>query len=111
MPKTPYDYEDLFDGTQSSTCPLPCTTHLIESRLLSKENTGMEYSMISITFSQSTLVTKTNFLRFSFSNLLSSLGGSMGLWLGLGLLQTLELGLEFLVRRSREIRQYFEYEN
>ena len=37
------------------------------------------------------MVTKTNFMKFIFVNFLSGLGGCMGLWLGIGLLQTLEI--------------------
>jgi hypothetical protein len=45
-----------------------------------------------LTFSPKVRVTKTDFLRFYLSTFLSDLGGSMGLWLGLGIAQVFQLG-------------------
>ena len=39
------------------------------------------------TFDQDVVVTRTLFPPFSLSQFLSNLGGSLGLWLGLGVLQ------------------------
>ena len=50
-------------------------------------NTG-----ISLEFMPRVEVTTTEFVRPLVSSLLSDLGGSMGLWLGLGVLQALQLG-------------------
>ena len=36
-------------------------------------------------------MTRTDFLKFYLSTFLSDLGGSMGLWLGLGMVQAVEL--------------------
>ena len=94
-----YDYSDLADGTQKSSCLLPCSTINIKSRLLAEKTAAVNNSVINLTFSQGVLVTKTNFLKFIFVNFLSDLGGCMGLWLGIGLLQTLEIITKFILPR------------
>ena len=94
-----YDYGDLADGTQKSHCPLPCSTISIESRLLAKKMSKFNNSIINLTFSQEMLVTKTQFLKFIFTNFLSDLGGSMGLWLGIGLLQVMEVTIKCILPR------------
>ena len=82
-------YEKLHDGRMKSKCPIPCSTFHIESRYLRGE--VFAKPGISLFFNQDIMVTKTEFLKFTFEKFLSDIGGSMGLWLGLGLLQTLEL--------------------
>ena len=51
------------------------------------KNTG-----ISMEFMPMLEVTTTEFVRPLVSGLLSDMGGSMGLWLGLGVLQALQMG-------------------
>ena len=101
LPNTPYDYEDLHDGTQISPCLLPCSTISIESRLLAEKMSRGNFSTISLTFSQSISVTTTDFLKFAFVNILSDLGGCLGLWLGLGLVQTIEIVMKIILPRIR----------
>ena len=94
LPKFPqgkYDFVDLFDGTQISTCLLPCTTVYVESRLLTESVTPENVSKIDIYFNPHVTVTTTDFIKFIFANLLSEIGGGLGLWLGLGLMQMVEV--------------------
>ena len=94
-------YGDLFDGTQLSDCPVPCTTtntdtkHLFDITNVRNSNS----STILLTFSSKVLVTKTDFPEFSLVSFLSEVGGSMGLWLGLGMVQVLELVINSLLPR------------
>ena len=91
----PLIYNDLFDGTEKSPCPLPCSTYSFESRFLKRNPTDyLNDSYVEISFPSSMTVTSTFFLKFSFTNTLSSIGGSMGLWLGLSLLEALQVLLE-----------------
>ena len=56
---------------------------------------------VDLTFSQGMTVTKTKFKKFNFTILLSEIGGSMGLWLGLGLLQVLEISIKYILSRLK----------
>ena len=64
----------------------------MESRFISRR----EYSNdlrdnIIISFSQSVQITTSDFPAFVLLDFLSKLGGSLGLWLGVGVVQILEL--------------------
>ena len=58
----------------------------------------MEEPGIWLQLIQDVTVTKTEFLKFTFEKFLSDVGGSMGLWLGLGLLQSFELFTNYVCR-------------
>jgi hypothetical protein len=75
-------YGDLFDGTQLSDCPLPCTTKNTETKHISDNIGPRNLSTLLLTFSSKVLVTRTDFPEFSLASFLSEVGGSMGLWLG-----------------------------
>ena len=93
-------YTDLVLGTAVNDCPLPCTTTQITAVFLDeKTEKNSKYSKIDIAFSDTVTVTKNVFPKFNPAEFLSELGGSMGFWLGLGVVQTLELVFCF-VRRA-----------
>ena len=87
----PNYYVDIIEGTLMSQCQLPCSLMHVESRFLREKRSDHNRSFIILTFSNNVLVTKTYFLKFNFLIFLSDVGGSMGLWLGIGLLQALEI--------------------
>ena len=95
----PPNFYDFFNGNRRSNCSLPCSTIKIESRYLYTDKLHTNYSMIELSLPEIMSVSTTRFLRFSFSNTLSSVGGTMGLWLGLGLLQALQIVLECILTR------------
>ena len=97
-----YPYFDLIDGTQKSNCPMPCSTMQVESRLLQEKLGEGNIHFVDLTFSQGMTVTTTKFKKFNFTILLSEIGGSMGLWLGLGLLQVLEISIKYILSRIRK---------
>ena len=72
-----------------SSCTPPCTqtktmvTYLLEESLDDDTN-------IELLLPQSFLVTENLIPEFSVVSLFSGLGGSLGLWLGLGVLQLLQ---------------------
>ena len=79
------------DGTDLSSCPLPCT--LTKTQVSKAYTTEYPFPGIRIDFVKTMAVTKTDFLPFSLNRFLSSVGGSLGLWLGLGMVQLGELGV------------------
>lgn len=89
------DFSPLFNGILKSDCPLPCSTIHVESRLFRQEEQKNGRGFIELHFSQALMVTDTYFQKFNFILFLSDIGGCMGLWLGLGLLQTLEIAVGF----------------
>ena len=90
-------FEDLFDGTQLSDCPLPCITTTTETKHISDKTNPCNLSTLLLTLSSKVLVTRTDFPEFRLASFLSEVGGSMGLWLGLGMVQALELVINSLL--------------
>ena len=84
-------FKDLMDGSQLSDCPLPCTTTNTETKHILDRTGNRNYPTLFLSFSSKVMVTRTDFLKFSLASFLSEVGGSMGLWLGLGMVQALEL--------------------
>ena len=74
-------------------CPLPCIqtqakTVFIEE--MYKTSSSRNMSRIDIAFDNKVDTTIRDFPTFNFSRFLASLGGTLGLWLGLGILQVLD---------------------
>jgi hypothetical protein len=95
-------YENLFDGTFVSDCPLPCTTLYTETRFISQE--FEEQNMIDITFSPKVQVTTTDLVKLPLSSFLSNVGGSLGLWLGLGAVQAMTMLINCVLSRRCQCR-------
>ena len=94
-------------GISVSDCPLPCTTTQTEPK--------GKGTRIDITFSSKVKITTTDFVKPTLSSFLSEVrlkymkvvtkakrklpqvGGSMGLWLGLGAVQVFQLLVDFLL--------------
>ena len=56
-------------------------------------NSPYPYSVIAFTFNQKVSVTESYIPEFSLSTFFASLGGSLGLWLGVGAVQLLSGGV------------------
>ena len=66
----------------------------ISGRLMSKEkNQYSSYSIISFTINQEILTEESFVPTFSVSSFFADLGGSLGLWLGVGAVQLLTSGV------------------
>ena len=103
FPNNSIAYGDLLDGTQISDCPFPCIATYVETRLLSESLSTFNGSHIDLTFSPNISITTTSFLKFIFAKFLSDLGGCMGLWLGLSMVQLVETVLKcFLLRVGKK---------
>ena len=75
------------EGTQVSDCPLPCRSTIFVSSLIATEQTSFNDSSIEITFENTVAIYKTDFAQFTLLDFLATVGGSSGLWLGMGAFQ------------------------
>ena len=84
-------YSDLLLGRTVSDCCLPCTKTAIKTVANEEKRVVFNWSKIAIDFTRKVTVSKHEFPKFNAINFVSAIGGSMGFWLGLGVIQTLEL--------------------
>jgi hypothetical protein len=91
----------LFDGTKPSNCPLPCSRVKTKTKFLEKHIAKSHRTMLALTFSQTVKVSKTDFDTPHFSTFLSDVGGSVGLWLGLGVLQAADMVIDLVLPWAR----------
>ena len=82
--------KSLYRGSTLSNCPMPCTTYRTTTRMISKR-ASYPLGRILLSFSEKVTMTITELETPSVSELLSELGGSIGLWLGLGAFQAIEI--------------------
>ena len=80
QPTSNYGY-----GILQSPCKLPCTSTRTTTQL--SEVVSHELPFILVKFQDTIQVTRTDIVQFSLTTFLSNLGGSLGLWLGLGMVQ------------------------
>ena len=83
---------------------MPCNTFATNSRLISGRATA-EKSNIVLTFSETVQMTITEMETPSISGLLSAVGGSIGLWLGIGVFQAIEILSHILLPLTNRIRR------
>ena len=86
-------------GTNRSACHVPCTRTYIQTSYLSDQVLAKD-SRIYITFDNMLVVSTTEFPKFNLADSLAALGGSLGLWLGLGVVQFLELIANTVAKRN-----------
>ena len=94
-----FNFRDMSDGTQASDCPPPCTTHHTSATFLAEIARNKNYSEIVLTFSNTVTAKATTYPTFKLDLALAELGGSMGLWLGLGILQIIEIAAKGISAR------------
>ena len=73
--------------------------------------TGSGFSYLDITLDQEVTVVESRFPEMSFTKLFSDLGGSLGLWLGMGIIQicVLVVNMAFLKLRRYIYRWILEH--
>ena len=81
----------LYTGATRSSCSLPCTTTVAKTKFrFEKESEGKDIETLNwVVFylPNEVRVTETLFMDTSVGEVLSDIGGTLGLWLGLGVLQ------------------------
>ena len=99
--KPGYDYMKYVMGDKNSPCSYPCLLTKVKKLYLkfnqfSSQIEGVQTSrsgrksratMFQLQFEDSVDITEFYYPEFSITNFLSNIGGSLGLWLGLGVLQ------------------------
>ena len=79
-----------YNGYIKSACPIPCTqTQIKLNKLITEKWDGAP--SVELMLSDKVMVTHNYYPEFSPVEALASLGGSLGLWLGLGVLQLLQI--------------------
>ena len=72
--------------------------------LLFQPRKDENFSTISFTLNQRVTVTESYIPAFSLTNFFSQLGGSLGLWLGVGTVQLLIIALQLAVKWGAKMR-------
>ena len=94
---------NLYRGSTLSNCPMPCTTFRTTSKMISKRASS-PLGRILLSFSEKVTMTITELETPSVSELLSAIGGSIGLWLGLGAFQAIEILSKLFVALADKVR-------
>jgi hypothetical protein len=94
-----FELSSLYSGIQLSNCSLPCNTVQTASKFLEKHSLRNNKTLIKITFDQTVQVSTTDFVKPALCNFLSDVGGSVGLWLGLGVVQAAKILINFVPPR------------
>ena len=78
--------------------------------MFNSRKSGMNQSLVKLTFQDEVIITKSEFAPLSISELFSTLGGVIGLWLGVGMLQIVDHGMilakicsQFTIKESKNL--------
>ena len=61
-----------------------------------KKEKGSNFTKIDVTLNQKVVVTKSFYPTVEYANLLPKIGGALGLWLGIGVVQLFSFSVNFL---------------
>ena len=92
-------FSDIFSGYSEVQCLDPCTRTFTYSKFLSDNKDASGGTFIQLVIANDVTVEKTELVAFNFLLSLSYLGGNMGLWLGLGAVQLMEILTKFSMKK------------
>ena len=103
-------YEDFYRGTYESDCQFPCKATRFHGKvLLFQHRKDENFSSLSFTLNQRVTVTESYIPAFSLTNFFTQLGGSLGLWLGVGTVQLLIIALQLAVKWGAKMRSNIKF--
>ena len=70
----------------------------------------MNYSSIRITFEEKVVITRSFYPSVDFPQLLPNIGGALGLWLGLGVVQLVSYGIDLIDFLNLCVKKMFKKE-
>ena len=78
--------------------------------MFNSRKSGMNLSLVKLAFQDEVIITKSEYAALSISELFSTLGGVIGLWLGVGMLQIVDHGMilaklcsQFTIKESKNL--------
>ena len=78
--------------------------------MFNSRKSGMNLSLVKLAFQDEVIITKSEYAALSISELFSTLGGVIGLWLGVGMLQIVDHGIilakicsQFTIKESKNL--------
>ena len=96
-------FADIFSGYSETFCLDPCTTTISYSKFLSENVDATNGTYIQLIIANDVPLEKTELITFNFLLSLSFLGSNMGLWLGLGAVQLVEILGVLIMKRMRAV--------
>ena len=91
----------FMDGRVGSPCPKPCLETKLAGMMTTERYWKKTHSSFFLTLDQTVTITETRFPQLDVAKLFAELGGTLGLWLGLGVIQMISFGLNLFRRISR----------
>ena len=71
--------------------------------MASDERSDYPFSIVDVTLDQVVTVTESRYPEMSFTKLLSDIGGSLGIWLGMGVIQLCVIFVNLLSSKLRSL--------
>ena len=72
-----------------------------------KKDKGSHFTTIDVTLNQKVVVTKSFYPTAEYANLLPIIGGALGLWLGIGVVQLFKFSVNFLSVLNNVLSELF----
>ena len=91
-------YKEYVGGRAENSCAQPCKATDVTTIFLDETYKLSNNSRLDIVFSKKVTIALSSFPSFNLAMLLSEIGGSMGIWLGLGAVQIIQCLVKFLRR-------------